>query len=298
MKPTSVIASQGSIDEQNHTAIACSMSPSAREARNSTIIIALAVRSHSISPPAPRIALEDNPVSIRKSVWLATDRVYRAASNRLIRIKADEKLRAAGRRRIGRFFGRATTEFFSSPPALKFNSADWAARLRKVSADLAKYPGAHQLRCRCRSPTDHDQFVTSEGTRLESGRLFARLIITARGKASDGMDLSSMESLKPTIRLRFRKTRRFSTLSNAPAKILPTFCTPLLLDPFVGPAILSGRATGVFFHEIFGHRIEGHRQKDESEGQTFTKSVGKPVLPAFPVGHFRSRPASNFRASP
>jgi predicted Zn-dependent protease len=54
-----------------------------------------------------------------------------------------------------------------------------------------------------------------------------------------------------------------------------------LSDPFVGPAILSGRATGVFFHEIFGHRVEGHRQKDESEGQTFTKSVGKPVLPDF-----------------
>src|SRR6185295_17342500 len=54
-----------------------------------------------------------------------------------------------------------------------------------------------------------------------------------------------------------------------------------LSDPFVGPAILSGRAAGVFFHEIFGHRIEGHRQKDESEGQTFTKSIGKPVLPDF-----------------
>jgi len=52
-------------------------------------------------------------------------------------------------------------------------------------------------------------------------------------------------------------------------------------EPFVGPAIFSGRASGVFFHEIFGHRIEGHRQKDESEGQTFTKSVGEKVLPDF-----------------
>ncbi|MBV8844490.1 MAG: hypothetical protein JO307_16905, partial [Bryobacterales bacterium] len=50
---------------------------------------------------------------------------------------------------------------------------------------------------------------------------------------------------------------------------------------FVGPAILSGRAAGVFFHEIFGHRVEGHRQKDETEGQTFTKSVNMPVLPNF-----------------
>jgi predicted Zn-dependent protease len=54
-----------------------------------------------------------------------------------------------------------------------------------------------------------------------------------------------------------------------------------LMDPFVGPAILSGRAAGVFFHEIFGHRIEGHRQKDDTEGQTFTKSVGSKILPDF-----------------
>ena len=53
------------------------------------------------------------------------------------------------------------------------------------------------------------------------------------------------------------------------------------VEPFVGPAILSGRAAAVFFHEIFGHRIEGHRQKDEAEGQTFTKAVGTAVLPGF-----------------
>jgi len=54
-----------------------------------------------------------------------------------------------------------------------------------------------------------------------------------------------------------------------------------LAEPYTGPAILSGKAAGVFFHEIFGHRIEGHRQKDESEGQTFTKMVGQKILPDF-----------------
>jgi predicted Zn-dependent protease len=54
-----------------------------------------------------------------------------------------------------------------------------------------------------------------------------------------------------------------------------------LAEPYVGPAILSGRATGVFFHEILGHRIEGHRQKDEAEGQTFAKKLGEPILPPF-----------------
>ena len=40
-------------------------------------------------------------------------------------------------------------------------------------------------------------------------------------------------------------------------------------EPSVGPALLTGRAAAVFFHEVFGHRAEGHRQKDVAEGQTF-----------------------------
>ena len=61
-----------------------------------------------------------------------------------------------------------------------------------------------------------------------------------------------------------------------------------LADPYIGPAILEGRAAGVFFHEIFGHRVEGHRQKNEDEGQTFAKKVGEPVMPDFVVGLRRS----------
>jgi predicted Zn-dependent protease len=54
-----------------------------------------------------------------------------------------------------------------------------------------------------------------------------------------------------------------------------------VVEPYNGPAVLLNRASGVFFHEIFGHRIEGHRQKDVEEGQTFTKMVGKLILPEF-----------------
>ena len=54
-----------------------------------------------------------------------------------------------------------------------------------------------------------------------------------------------------------------------------------VVDPYTGPAILSGRAAGVFFHEIFGHRIEGHRTKQADDAQTFAKRLNQPVLPAF-----------------
>src|SRR5258707_5740007 len=54
-----------------------------------------------------------------------------------------------------------------------------------------------------------------------------------------------------------------------------------LNDPAVGPALLTGRAAAVFFHEVFGHRAEGHRQKDVTEGQTFAKKVNEQIFPSF-----------------
>jgi predicted Zn-dependent protease len=106
-------------------------------------------------------------------------------------------------------------------------------------------------------------------------------MITARGKAADGMDLSTSETFEADDPSKLPSDAQILAAVQKVGADLTGLLQATPADPFVGPAILSGRAAGVFFHEIFGHRIEGHRQKDESEGQTFTKSVDKPVLPDF-----------------
>ena len=42
----------------------------------------------------------------------------------------------------------------------------------------------------------------------------------------------------------------------------------------------------MFFHEVLGHRLEGHRQKLEDEGQTFKKLLNERVLPENFSVHF------------
>jgi TldD protein len=227
------------------------------------------------------IALTDDPASIRNSVWLATDRVYRASSNRLIRIKADEKLRTQAADNSDDFSEEQPQIYFGVTPHYKFDPVDWAKRLRKLSEQFTTYPGALNSAVGLELERVARTIVTSEGTRVEDGRLFSRLMITARGKASDGMDLTTMESFESDDPSKLPKDAQILGAVERAGKTLSDLLRAPPADPFVGPAILSGRAAGVFFHEIFGHRVEGHRQKDETEGQTFTKSVGKPVLPDF-----------------
>jgi predicted Zn-dependent protease len=275
-----ILASRGSIDGQNHdhnrildttVRVGSPKSDNYRRVGNDRVRFTLPTR----------IALDDNADSIRKTVWLTTDRVYRGAAQRLIRIQSDEKLRAAAADGSDDFSVEQPQTFFSSPPALKFNSAEWAARLRKVSAEMSKYPGAINSDVAVEVQRVMTTLVTSEGTRVETGRLFARLMISARGKASDGMDVGSMETFETGDPSTLPKDAQVLEAVERAGKNLTDLLHAPPADPFVGPAILSGRAAGVFFHEIFGHRIEGHRQKDETEGQTFTKSVGKQVLPTF-----------------
>jgi predicted Zn-dependent protease len=228
-----------------------------------------------------RIALADDALPVRESVWLATDRVYRNASQRLIQIKADEKLRAAATDGSDDFSSEEPQVFFAQPPPLKFNAAEWDARLRKLSLEFKKYPGALNASITLQAQRVMETLVTTEGTRLEHGRLFSRIIISTAGKAADGMDLSTMESFETDDVARLPKDAEILAAVEKAGKNLQDLLRAPPADPFVGPAILSGRAAGVFFHEIFGHRIEGHRQKDETEGQTFTKSVGSPILPFF-----------------
>ena len=228
-----------------------------------------------------RIALDDDPLAIRQAVWLNTDRVYRSASQRLIQIQADEKLRAAATDGSDDFSVEKPQVFFEQAPPLKFNTAEWTARLRRLSAEFTKYPGALNSSITLQAERTMETLVTTEGTRLEHGRLFSRIVITTGGKAADGMDLQTLETFETDDPARLPKDAEILAAVEKAGKNLQDLLVAPPSDPFVGPAILSGRAAGVFFHEIFGHRIEGHRQKDEAEGQTFTKSVNKQILPSF-----------------
>ena len=51
-------------------------------------------------------------------------------------------------------------------------------------------------------------------------------------------------------------------------------------DTYNGPILLGAKAAGVFFHEFFGHRMEGARMKSVNNGQTFLNKIEEQVLPS------------------
>jgi len=122
-------------------------------------------------------------------------------------------------------------------------------------------------------------FVNSEGTQIQMSWTTAQLSVSVGVKADDGMGLSRLEQRFGQAPADLPGDSDVDAMIKAVTDDLDALHAAPLADPYAGPAILEGRAAAVFFHEVFGHRIEGHRQKDELGGKTFASQVGKEIMP-------------------
>ena len=227
------------------------------------------------------IPLDDVGPAIDRRLWLETDHTYRLAARRLIEIKSNQQVQLQPGQDSDDFSGEPPSVSAEPPPVLEALAAAWANRVRKWSGDLGNVPGVLNSGIAIAVQRETTYLVSTEGSKLLHGRTFANVSISARGKAPDGMDVSASEDFEGAQLDRMPKPDEIEAAVKRVGSDLTGLLKAPVVEPYVGPAILSGRAAGVFFHEIFGHRIEGHRQKDEAEGQTFTKALGTPVLPDF-----------------
>jgi len=230
---------------------------------------------------AVTIALEDTPEAIKQRLWAETDRVYRVAVQRLLQIQTNRDVTVAAEGASDDFSHESPSQFSEPVPALKFDADAWTARARRLSARFNQYPQVVDSSVAVQAIREVKYFVNTEGTRVEQGQPFSRIMVSAEGKADDGMDLSTFDSFTAADPANLPSEEAVAKSVDKVAKDLVGLLKAPVVDAFAGPAILSGRAAGVFFHEIFGHRVEGHRLKDDTDGQTFAKRIGQPVLPDF-----------------
>jgi predicted Zn-dependent protease len=227
------------------------------------------------------ISIDNEPLALKRRMWAETDRAYRAAAERFIKIRTNTQVRVAAEDSSDDFSREEPQTHSESPVRLKFDAEKWTGRVRKLSEEFSKYPGILTAGVSVVAQAETKRLVNTEGARLQHGRVFARITLAAQAKASDGMDLTTTDSFEAAEASGLPGDGEIKDAIHRIARDLTGLLNAPVVDPFVGPAIFSGRAAGVFFHEIFGHRIEGHRQKEDTEGQTFTKAVGTRILPEF-----------------
>jgi predicted Zn-dependent protease len=224
----------------------------------------------------------DNDVAALKSVvWLETDRKYKAALERFIQVRANLAIKV-DEEDTSADLSRETKQEAALPLAkADVNVSHWESKLKDYSSFFKKYPEIYDGSASLSSTATNNYLVNTEGTAIQQGTTSVRLGLYVRTKADDGMELYRYESFDAHSPEKLPDDHVVRQTLETMVKDLLALRAAPVIEPYTGPAILSGRASGVFFHEIFGHRIEGQRQKNENEGQTFTKQINRAVLPDF-----------------
>lgn len=227
------------------------------------------------------LPLNDDPLGTRHAIWLRTDQAFKAAVKRLAQVKANIKVKVEEEDPSDDFSREEPSRHIGPWVTQTFDRDELAQRVRKYSLRFRAHPLIYSSNVSIRGETTNRLAVNSEVSKIQFGRGMWRIGIYASTIAEDGMELSQYDSFDSHTPEGLPDDEAVLRAVDQVIEDLLALRAAAIVDPYIGPAILVNRASGVFFHEIFGHRIEGHRQKDVEEGQTFAKKLGQEVLPTF-----------------
>jgi predicted Zn-dependent protease len=232
--------------------------------------------------PGTSVPIDDDAEVLRRAIWLESDKQYRSAAEELIKIKTGKEVKVDSvEGRAPDFSREEPRTYIGAQVSIAVDRKPWEDRVRAYTAVFRDSTAIINSIVTFTAQAQNVYQVTSEGTQLQFGQIRYRLELFIQGKAPDGMDIDRFYNFDWVNPSDAPDDKAVAAAQASMRKELEGLVKAPINDPTVGPALLTGRAAAVFFHEVFGHRAEGHRQKDVAEGQTFAKKVGEPILPDF-----------------
>lgn len=224
-----------------------------------------------------------SPKQIRNMLWILTEDAVTSAQEDYLKVKTNALTSSQREDNSNDFSDKGKAASYYAPiadsPLISQQMLDeMIKRTDEYSAIFKNQDFILSSAVSYSATLNNKYFVNSEGTKIVQGQILARLSYNITSRNKDGMILErnnyydfttpdEIPSSEKVINDIEQSIAELKTLQNAPAA-----------EPFHGPVILRNRATGVFFHEILGHRVEGHRQKDDDFGQTFTNKINEQVI--------------------
>jgi predicted Zn-dependent protease len=229
-----------------------------------------------------QLPLADDRAALARSFWQATNAGYGNALDNYLHVQTEALVRAKEEDTSPDFSAEPPQTYLGKPaPPVAVDRAAWEKRVTALSRIFREFPHVYTNLIVLTAQNETDYFTSSEGSRVVTPHRTARIVVLAVTRADDGMNIFRDQTFEAETVDGLPAQAEMETAVRTLGKSLEALRTAPITEPFDGPAILSGRAAAVFFHEVLGHRLEGQRQRGDEEGQTFTKEVGHDVLPSF-----------------
>jgi predicted Zn-dependent protease len=238
--------------------------------------------SQGVSMKGNYIPYEENERLLKTYIWLQLDELYKEGIQTYEQVKANLAVKVEQEDKSPDFSKEPVENRYEKPLSWEDLQIDPKAledKVRKYSAVFDENDEIRDGMAFFSATLSRKIFVDTEGREMAENSVSVQLFLSANVVADDGMylplfkswmgfSLDELPSDEEVLKTAREMSATLSALRKAP-----------VVESFTGPAILSPEASGVFFHEIFGHRVEGSRLKQENDAQTFKKKIGERVLP-------------------
>jgi hypothetical protein len=229
--------------------------------------------------PSNKMAIDADPLAIRAGLWLLTDRAYKKALSTFLQKKA-KKVTTVQDKHVDSFSREKPVKHEDPTAPLVADREAWRTMAREASARMRR-PNVLEGTVTIAANHHRSHLVTSEGTVLVKEEVIYQMAFEIVAQAEDGMLLEQGETLYGRSPADLPDGAALNAKVDVALANLEALAKAPVADPYTGPAILEPEATGVFFHETVGHRLEGERQNDDNEGRTFKGQIGRQILPVF-----------------
>lgn len=226
------------------------------------------------------IPLTNEAPVIKQFMWSLTDNAYKKARDDYKTVLNSD----LGEKKSVADFSKGEQHQYIEPfieKPININKESWKDFLVSLTSSFKEVKNLISGDAYLNVANERKYLISNDGSEIVQNFPRFELYISASVQANDNTevplylsyygleesDLPSKDKIEKDIE---EIKRKLELLKDAPKA-----------DPFTGPAIFSADVSGVFFHEIFGHRMEGHRLKYESDGQTFKDKLGESVLPKY-----------------
>ena len=227
------------------------------------------------------VPLEPDVNAIRNVLWLLTDASYKSNAAQYLKKKGKAIFEVEDKEKKDCFSREDKVSYYGEEQNLVFDVKRFSDMAKRLSLIFIDYPEIFDSDVKIKAEKITHIFVNSEGTEVIMDRVYYSFIASAYSRAEDGMLLSNNKTDYSTVFEKFPDEKRLTVKVKELINELLDLRKAPLFEPYTGPAILEPEATGVLFHEAIGHRLEGDRMNDQSEGQTFKDKIGQQILPPF-----------------
>lgn len=231
------------------------------------------------------LPIDDDPLALRRQIWLATDEAYKNATEALTQKQAYMKQFAADPNPVDDFARAAPVNAVGDLAHLRVEEPAWRNLLEEATDLYRQYPAVQSLSASLRFMALNEYFVNSEGSVTRGGRASYSVVLNAMTQAPDGMRLfrnpdwnvARIEELPSRTALLAEMRKALDTL-------VALRQAPIAEEEYHGPVLFSADAANDIFASLVGANVLGHKPQPGRPNRTtgaFATSYKSRVLPAF-----------------